>query len=53
MLDRDETGQDFPELDDVFEPTIEEAILASGLHTAGKVNSPEAGESIEDLADQE
>lgn len=53
MPDRNETGQGFPDLDDVFEPTIEEAILASGLHTAGKVNSPDAGESIEDLADRE
>jgi hypothetical protein len=36
-------------LDELFEPTIEEAILASGGHTSGRMHTPEGGESIEDL----
>jgi hypothetical protein len=38
------------ELDAMFEPTIEEAILASGGHTEGRVNTPEGGDTI-DVAD--
>jgi hypothetical protein len=35
--------------EELFEPTVEEAILASGGHARGTLHSPEDGESIEDL----
>jgi hypothetical protein len=39
--------------DELFEPTVEEAILASGGHKTGTLHTPEGGESIEDLLDED